>query len=326
MKLRFLALASTAVALSACEKAKTIAQQASKAVEEKVAAKVGSTSSSEADPELMKLVDQTAEGVLFRKDLPFPQRVEVHIRRIDDLSVRMMQSSEIGRQSGMIKGTREQVFKLERAGDHVRITEERSEFSVPSVEDPKESKKTTNPLERVAPSNKPVNFRLSGGKWRVENGGDFRSAVLEKELSPVFGQLLIEHALAPRSLWFGKRRMKPGDSLVVSGEQLPMLLVVGKGTFNLTYESIDSVSGHPCGVFSVTGDFSRKKFPDLEGNLSDEDVTIQSGKIWLSLLYPLVLKEDLDTIQSFKSGGQGNLVGKAQGTVKHRVTREWKKL
>lgn len=326
MKTRALALASASLLLAACDKAKTLAEKASKAVEQQVAANVGSDSTSEADPGLMKLVDQTAEGVLFRKDLPFPQRLDVQIRRVDDLSVRMMQSSEIGRQSGMVKGTREQVFKLERAGDHVRITEISSEFSVPSVEEPGESKKTTNPLERIAPSNKPVNFRQTGGRWRVENSGDFRSAVLDKELSPMFEQLLIEHALSPRSQWFGKRRLKPGDSLVVSGDQLPMLLVGGKGTFKLTYESIDSVSGHPCGVFSITGDFSRKKFPDLEGNLTDEDVTIQSGKIWLSLLYPLVLKEDFDTIQSFQSGGQGNLVGKAQGTVKHRVTREWRKL
>lgn len=326
MKIRVLSLASVSLILAACEKAKTIAEKASKAVEEKIATAGAADPGAETDPELMKLVDQSAEGVLFRKDLPFPLRLEVRIRRVDDLSVRMMQSSEIGRQSGMVKGTREQVFKLERSADHVRITEERSEFSVPSVEDPGETKKTANPLERIAPSTKPVNFRRESGRWRVENGGDFRSAVLEKELSPVFEQLLIEHTLSPRSLWFGKRRMKPGDSLVVSGEQLPMLLVGGKGDFHLTYESLGAVSGHPCGVFSITGDFSRKKFPDLEGNLTDEDVTIQSGKIWLSLLYPLVLREEFDTIQSFQSGGQGNLVGKAQGTVKHRVTREWKKL
>jgi hypothetical protein len=86
------------------------------------------------------------------------------------------------------------------------------------------------------------------------------------------------------------------------------------------------VKGHPCGVFSVTGDFSRKQFPDFDGNFTDEDVTIQSGKIWLSLIYPIILKEELDTIQSFKSGGQGGLVGRGQGTVKVSVEREWKAL
>ncbi len=58
-------------------------------------------------------------------------------------------------------------------------------------------------------------------------------------------------------------------------------------------------------MFSVTGDYSRKQFPDFEGNLTDEDVTIPSGKIWFSLLYPMILKEELATIQTFKSGGQG---------------------
>lgn len=326
MKLRLLAIPCLPLALFSCDKAKHLAESATKTVKQELASKAGSASETSADPELMKLVDQNAEGVLFRKDLPFPARVDVRIRRVDDLAVRMMQSSEIGRQNGMVKGIREQVFKLERAGDQVRITEERSEFLVPSVDDPEVTKKTENPLERAAPSNKPVTFRKNGPNWRVENGGDFRSAVLEKELSPVFDMLLIEHALSPRPLWFGKQRMKPGDTLVVTGEQLPMLLVGGKGTFNLKYESIEPVEGHPCGVFAVTGDFSRRKFPDLEGNLTDEDVTIQSGRVWLSLLHPLILKEDFSTIQSFKSGGQGNLVGRAQGAVKHSVVREWKKM
>ena len=325
MNFRPFALSAFALVLASCDKAKNLADTAAKTVKQELAS-AGESSESTADPELMKLVDQNAEGVLFRKDLPFPSRLDVRIRRVDDLSVRMMQASEIGRQNGMVKGIREQVFKLERAGDQVRVTEERSEFSVPSVDDPEVTKKAENPLERIAHSNKPITFRKNSAKWRVENGGDFRSAVLEKELSPVFDTLLIEHALSPRPLWFGKRRMKSGDTLVVTGDQLPMLLVGGKGTFHLKYESIEPVAGHPCGLFSVTGDFSRKKFPDLAGNLTDEDVTIQSGRIWLSLLHPLILKEEFDTIQSFKSGGQGNLVGRAQGSVKRSVVREWKKM
>ena len=84
-----------------------------------------------------------------------------------------------------------------------------------------------------------------------------------------------------------------GDQLAVSGDSLPMLVAgKGKGSLNLKLESFEAVAGHPCGVFSVSGTYSRKKFPDFEGNLTDEDVTIQSGKIWLSLIHPIVLKEE----------------------------------
>ena len=147
MNFRPFALSAFALVLASCDKAKNLADTAAKTVKQELAS-AGESSESTADPELMKLVDQNAEGVLFRKDLPFPSRLDVRIRRVDDLSVRMMQASEIGRQNGMVKGIREQVFKLERAGDQVRVTEERSEFSVPSVDDPEVTKKAENPLER----------------------------------------------------------------------------------------------------------------------------------------------------------------------------------
>ncbi len=46
------------------------------------------------------------------------------------------------------------------------------------------------------------------------------------------------------------------------------------------------VDGHPCAAFSVTGDYSRNQFPDFEGVFTDEEVTIESGKLWLSLIHP----------------------------------------
>jgi hypothetical protein len=79
-------------------------------------------------------------------------------------------------------------------------------------------------------------------------------------------------------------------------------------------------------VFSVTGDYSRKQFPDFEGNLTDQDVTIPSGKIWFSLLYPMILKEELATIQTSKSGTQGGSLKRGQGSVGISVTRAWKRL
>ncbi len=115
-----------------------------------------------------------------------------------------------------------------------------------------------------------------------------------------------------------------GAEIVLTGEALSMLVGGGAtGTLNLKLESIGAVAGHPCGVFSVTGDYSRRQFPAFSGGFTDEDVTIQSGKVWLSLIHPLVLKWEMDTIQSFKTGEKGGQQLQAQGTSKVSTTLEW---
>ena len=97
-------------------------------------------------------------------------------------------------------------------------------------------------------------------------------------------------------------------------------------TLTLTLKSFEAVKGHPCGMFEVTGNYDRKQSPDFEGVLTDGDVAIRSGKLWLSLIHPLVLKEELDTIQSTRTGGQGNAASRGQGSIKVSVIREWKQL
>ena len=316
-----------ALAFTSCDKAKNLANKASSAVREKITDKAADADSAKVDDPLRKLVDQTPEGAVFRKDLPFPTRLEVLTTRRNKMSGRFYQSSAIEKRSDVVNGTQLQVSKLERAGDQVRHATEQSSFSIPSADDPDVAQSTDSPLGETSPSAKPVTFRKTGKTWKADERDGFHAAVLSKQLAPVFDQLLIESALAPRQLWFAKRRIKVGEKLVVAGDSLPMLIAGNaKGTLNLTLESFKAVKGHPCGVFTVTGDFSRKQFPDFDGNFTDEDVTIQSGKIWLSLIYPIILKEELDTIQSFKSGGQGGLVGRGQGTVNVSVEREWKAL
>jgi hypothetical protein len=328
MKTRIIPIPLLALALLSCDKAKDLASTASSAVKEQILAQTAPGESTKPDPELQKLVDQTDEGAIFRKDLPFPAKIEVRTTRRHDISGRFQQVSAIDQRAEVINGTQVHVFKLERASDHVRFTLEQSDFSVPSPDNPDGTKTAlTDPLNAVTPTTRPVTFHKVGGNWKADDSDGFRAAVLSKDLAPAFEELLIENALAPRPLWFSKRRFKVGDQLAVSGDSLPMLVAgKGKGSLNLKLESFEAVAGHPCGVFSVSGTYSRKKFPDFEGNLTDEDVTIQSGKIWLSLIHPIVLKEELETIQSTRTGGQGGLTGRGQGTVKVAVKREWKAL
>jgi hypothetical protein len=319
------------LSLTSCDKAKNLAEQATHAVKEQVAAHAGTSSSNEvkSDPELAKLADQTAEGVVFRKDLPFPEQIEITTTRSQEWSGRFYQSSAIERRVETIKGTRHNTEKLERAGNQVRHTLEESGFTIPSPDDPEGAKKTLNdPLSSITPANTTQVFRKSGNTWTADPSGGFRSAALAKDLAPVLDQLLIENALAPRPLWFSaKKRFKPGDEVTVTNETLPMLVGGNaSGTLKLKLESFDAVHGHPCAVFSVSGDYRRKDVPDFEGIFTDEDVTIQSGKLWLSILHPIILKEELDTIQTVSSGSRGGQKSKGQGSIKVSVERQWKSL
>ena len=323
MKSNILTIILLGLASSSCDKAKDLANKAKSAVVGQIAKKAGESGSNEPDPALQKLVDETPEGFVFRKDLPFPSKIEIRTTRRHELSGRFFEASAIGSHAQIIKGTQTAVTKLERAGSQVRYTMEQFTFTEPVIEGADKSKQPV--VKELAPPSKPQVFCQSGSTWKSENSGNFQAAVLSRQLSPVFDSLLVENTLAPRTLWFSKRRFKIGDKLTVAGDSLPMLVTGNaKGSLELTFESTESVKGHPCGVFAVSGNFSRKQFTDFDGILTDQEVTIQSGKLWLSLIYPLILREETETIQSTKSGGSGGLAARGQGSIKVSVIREWK--
>lgn len=331
MKSRFITLPLLAITLAGCDKAKNLANEAASAVKERINSPANTSNGTSADPELGKLVDQTAEGAVFRKDLPFPARLEVRTTLRREISGRLFQSSAIDRKTEIVKGTQVTVRKIQRDGDRVSHTLEQANFSTPALET-KDAKKDaaqiiTDPLKQVAPTHKPMMFRLTGKSWKTEDTTEFRSVAISRQLSPVFDDLLVENLLSPRRMWFSTRRLKVGDEFVATGESLPMLLTGNAtGSLKLKLESFEAVEGHPCGVFSIKGSYTRKQFPDFEGAFTDEDVTIESGKIWLSLIHPLILRQEFDTIQSFKTGGHGGQAAHGQGTVKVSMTCSWKAL
>lgn len=325
MKLHYFTLPFLCLVALSCDKAKQIANQARSAVESEIAKQAGQSGDSKPDPALQKLVDQTPEGVIFRKDLPFPGKLDVRTTRVQELSGRIVQSSAIENQAGILKGTRTTVTRLERDGGQVRYSLVESTFTEPMTENADDSKKPA--VKQLAPPSKPVVFHKTGPAWKADNSEGFRAVSLSKILAPVFDELLVENALAPHSLWFGKKRFKIGDQLTVADKSLPMLVAGNAtGTLMLTLKSFEAIKGHPCGVFEITGNYDRKQSPDFEGALTDEDVAIRSGKLWLSLIYPLILKEEMDTIQTTRTGGQGNAGTRGQGSVKISVIREWKQL
>ncbi len=336
MKLRRLTPALLCLLLFSCEKAKNLFNQAKSTVETKVAASESDTTDTKPDPELLKLVDETPEGVIFRKDLPFPTKITVKVTHREEYSGRYSQISELGKQATPLIGTLSNTTQLTRNGNRVTFTfidfkfikpEDKNKAPEPAkVINPKKPV-ALDPAETPAPAPPPQEhvFIKSGSTWRPDDTTDFATAALAQQLSPVFQQILIDNALASRTEWFGKHRIKLGETLTLSGAALAMLIpgdATGKLTLKL--DSIAAVSGHPCGVFSYSGSYKRKQFPDLQGNLTDQEITIQSGKIWLSLLHPLVLRMEADTIQTTKSGGHGGLATHGQGASKVSNIIEWK--
>lgn len=323
MKLRCATLGTLCLVSFSCDKVKELATRAKSKVANEIGKKTGGSAATAADPALQKWVDQTPEGVVFRKDLAFPASVEVTITERREVAGRFSQKSELGSQVNALKGTVTTVAKVARAGDKVSYTLLESTFSEPLVEGADKSKKpVVKPLE---PPSGPFHFVKSGAGWKAADGTDFRSASRAQLIAPVFDQLLVENTLAPRVRWFGEKRLKIGDSLTVADEFLPMLITGNaKGRLTLTLESVEPVKGHPCGVFAVRGDFTRQQFPDFDGTLTNEEVTIESGKFWLSLLYPLILREETTLIQTASTGGQGGLATRGRSSAKVSVVREWR--
>ena len=55
----------------------------------------------------------------------------------------------------------------------------------------------------------------------------------------------------------------------------------------------------------------------------DQEVSVESGHMWLSLIYPIVLKEKMMTIQTFKPSEGGSVIGRGQGTIEYIIERDW---
>jgi hypothetical protein len=315
------ALALLALAAPSCDQVKELARKGSTVLGAELAAK-SSDAADKGDTELEKLVDRTPEGVVFRKDLPFPKELKVRTTSVEEVSGRVFEKSEIGSGAATVKGTTTTVSMLRRSGDQISYELVESVFAKPLGQGQDAEKQEKQQL--IAPFTAAV--KKVGSKWTPVSN-DFHTANLVQSLSPVFDQLLVDNALAPHPMWFGAKRFKIGDTVSVSGKSLPMI-VTGNATGNLDLklESFGAVAGHPCAVFSVSGSFTREGFPSFDGSLTDEERTIETGKLWLSLLYPIVLKEQENSIQTIKSGQGGGHAVHVSGSSKFTVTREWKPL
>lgn len=327
--------------LAQCDKARDIANKAKSAAGEKLAEAAGDSKSNEketpVDPALQALVDQSPEGVLFRKDLPFPTNLEVRVRTLTALKkVRVFGQSALGAVGSQISGNHHTTLFIERVRGNARLTLEHETFTpttgIEGVPPPKDAAaqpappptSEPSPILSDAPRSTPIVFRFQGKGWKPDRSSDFKAATVAKALAPNFDSYLIDKAGAPRPLWFSPRRYKIGESLTLEGESLAILFDPGStGKVTLTLEALEAVSGHPCACFKITGDYQSKGLIQHDGQKHDQDVSITGGKVWLSLIHPVVLREEIDTIQTIVSGG-GGTSARLQGVFSLAITREWK--
>ncbi len=338
MSPRLFFIAAACLVLPACDKARQLADKAKAAASEKLAAAAEEETSAEPDPALEALVDRTEEGAVFRKDVPFPDQLEVRLTRKSTFDgVRVFQQSMLGNEAVTLDAIQTATTRFERIGDHVRLTLEEISMKAPEPEgeaaaDPKAKKPAAKKPAAPAASDSSeltglvaVFRRADGGAWKPDHNRDFKAAAWIDALTPGFGNLLTAAGAVPRDYWFGKRRLKPGDEVPLSGPALGILFDgQSSGELTLVLDSFDhDPNGHPCGVFSVAGNVSRRGVVGPDGRRHDEDISIESGKVWLSLVYPLVLREELETIQTAVSGSSGGPTSRIQGAVRVETSRDW---
>jgi len=370
-----LGIAAIGLMAVSCGKIRDLAGKAKQAAEAGVSAlaKSKSAKSSEVavDPALQALVDQTAAGAVFRKDLPFPEQLQVkEERRLTFDSARIVIKSAIGNQVAAFSGTRFFITRFERAGQHVDLTMESAGFAKPEVDKGESDKaKAAKAREDKAKEDKAkgdkaksskskleqakidqeasaaaaaaavpdeltsikelsgckIGFVHDGKAWKATHSNDFKLAVWGRNLEPHMGVICAEAGVMPPVFWLGKGRLKPGDTVPLSGPALALLLgEAATGTLELKLESFEPCGGHPCGVFSVSGSYRATAVPGPDGEVVGEEVSISSGKLWLSLVYPIVMREQLETVQTLSAGARSGHSIRIQGSVAVAVTRTWK--
>lgn len=283
---------------------------------------------------LASQVDTAAEGVRFRRDLDFPRSLEVRVtERRTFKNVRMVSTSELGNDTVTYNGTRETVGVFKVADSRVVLSIEKSGEVLDLKKAEGESAQTKPASESIISADKGipgtrVEFVKGAAGWKIpvsKGPVEFNNMLVEQNLLPSLPDVMVGQGALPRTQWFSStRRWIGGDKFVIEGESMA-LLFPGKssGKVTLIYEGAEALAGHPCGRFAVQGDVSLKGDVGLGGESSDSEITIHSGKVWCSLIYPLVLREQYETVQTLVQGKGRGPKFRVQGAIQQVVARQW---
>jgi hypothetical protein len=322
-----------ALGLTSCDKAKEVVAAARDKIEGVKDTSLPKPPGGEVASTYVPQVDTAAEGVRFRRDIPFPSDVEVRVtHRVTFHNTRRIVSSALGTDKMTANGAFEIVGFLQRSGPQFSLTIEKAG----PVVDPKDAvEKAKASAQGIAPPEPEpfvgtrAEFQLGKSGWFLptqKGPVDFNRKVLEQNLLPNVSGLLVQHGIMPRKQWFSSsRRWIGGDKLVLEGDSLALLFENGAtGKVTLTYEVSEALDGHPCGRFAVQGDVSLTNETMFDGTTQSGEMTIQSGKVWCSLLHPLVLREEYQTVRTVTEGQGNGPKTKIQGGIDELRVRQWK--
>lgn len=294
----------------------------------------------EIDPALAKLVGRKGEAFLFRRDIPFPPHLKVVTTKVTKLKkVRMAGKSDFGEGSMELSLRNDEVMEYEMAGKAVRFTmKEMVSERIPTpaeriarlkaVEEAvKQKKKPPETRERIVDElvGKAVQFNTDGKVWKAIPTKEFKTMAWGKGLEEKVATTLVENALLSRSKWFGTGPMKVGDVTKLSSGTLDLVFDgTSGGAVEMKLKGMEGVRGHPCAVFVVSGSLVMAEEENDQGQKTGGEATIEKGLVWCSLLYPVVLRSDLDLIVSIQTKEGAKLVNQMQGSMREVTHRDWK--
>ncbi len=321
-----------ALGLTSCDKARKVVDAARDKIEGVKDPSLPKPPGGEVAADFVAQVDTAAEGVRFRRDLPFPTDLEVRVtHRVTFHNTLRIVTSALGTEKMIAEGAFELVGLFQRGGSQLSLTIEKAGKVIDSKEAVEKAKASAQGDPAAEPSNLAgarIQFQQGQNGWQLpprKGPADFNLKVLEQDLLPNLPGMLVQNGVVPRKQWFSSsRRWIGGDKLVLEGDSLALLFENASGKVTLTYEVSEALEGHPCGRFAVQGDVSIKNEAGLDGSTATGELTIQSGKIWCSLLHPLVLREEYQTVRTVSQGQGTGPKQKIQGAIDELRVRQWK--
>jgi|TARA_B110000037_G_scaffold46432_1_gene56856 hypothetical protein len=254
--------------------------------------------------------------------------------------VRVAGESEFHDVSATISLREDEVMEIEMAGRAVRVTmRDKSKQWVFSAAEKLELLKSGEKASSGDPEQKSaglgkivdrlvgkvLEFNYKGKVWKALPTKEFSTMVWGKNIEGTLGGTLVANGLLLRPRWFGKKPMKIGDPTRLANESLVLAFDDSKkGSLTMVFKGMEGVHGHSCGVFEVEGAIVPDVVENEKGQTIVSEITIEKGRIWFSLLHPVVLRMDFDTIQSVETREGRKLIGQLQGEVKYKLHRDWK--
>jgi hypothetical protein len=327
MFIRFCCFVLALLALGGCKSAKELLGEAGSGG----VGKADITPGGKIDEALDALVQREGGGVKFRRDLLFPARLEVRmVQGTDYQNVRVVELSALGKSTNTLNHKSEtEIWCVKNPGLFELRLDKSARRVVAEDEEPIELVEVEKD-RAVELEGQSLQFALSEGGWRARHGSgavDFKKAVWADSLEGDVPQLMVETGAHPRVQWFSSSRVwKTGDEIVLTGSALKIIDPFDvSGRVTLRFEGVEAVGGHPCGVFSIKGDIRVNDQLQVDGSRRDSDISVTSGKIWASLLHPVLLREEYETVQTLtqREGKRGGPETKLQGSVAVKKSRNW---